>query len=147
MQFSQICDLVEVDAGYGPIDTLAFPGTWLNSNPDSNGISHLVISEQNGNLLLTVHAVGPKGLIEWDATGISVFAATPSSRSGSGFTSIHDFGFAQTRLQGMIMKGLLVLAQFHSFKDDSKRVDYFVREYFALARVETEAEQVERNRS
>jgi hypothetical protein len=33
----------------------------------------------------------------------------------------------------MIMKGLLVLAQLHSFKDESRRADYFVREYFALA--------------
>jgi hypothetical protein len=32
----------------------------------------------------------------------------------------------------MIMKGLLVLAQFHHFKDDSNRADYFVREYFSL---------------
>ena len=33
----------------------------------------------------------------------------------------------------MIMKGLLVLAEFHSFKDNSNRAPYFVREYFALA--------------
>jgi hypothetical protein len=33
----------------------------------------------------------------------------------------------------MIMKGLLVLAQFHLFKDDSGRADYFLREYFALS--------------
>jgi hypothetical protein len=32
----------------------------------------------------------------------------------------------------MILKGLIVLAQIHRFKDDSKRADYFVREYFAL---------------
>jgi len=31
------------------------------------------------------------------------------------------------------MKGLLVLAQFHLFKDDSGRADYFLREYFAMS--------------
>jgi hypothetical protein len=50
----------------------------------------------------------------------------------AGFTCTYDFGFAETELQGMIMKGLLVLAQFHRFKDNSKRADYFVREYYAL---------------
>jgi hypothetical protein len=30
------------------------------------------------------------------------------------------------------MKGLLVLAEMRTFKDTSKRADYFVREYFAL---------------
>jgi len=32
----------------------------------------------------------------------------------------------------MLMKGLLVLAQFHHFKDDSGRAGYFVREYFGM---------------
>jgi hypothetical protein len=32
----------------------------------------------------------------------------------------------------MILKGLIVLAQIHRFKDGGDRVDYFVREYFAL---------------
>ena len=31
----------------------------------------------------------------------------------------------------MLMKGLLVLAQFHLFKDDNKRASYFLREYYA----------------
>jgi len=30
------------------------------------------------------------------------------------------------------MKGLLVLAQFHTFKDDSKRANYFLREYYSM---------------
>jgi hypothetical protein len=40
-------------------------------------------------------------------------------------------GFAEVRLQAMIMKGLLVLAQFHLIKDDSGRDSYFLREYYA----------------
>jgi hypothetical protein len=85
------------------------------------------------NLSLQVYAISPDGLIDWGTTDVAVFTATPSSRIGAGFTCLYDFGFAETRLQGMIVKGLIVLAQFHSFKDDSRRVDYFVREYFALA--------------
>ena len=133
MQFAQICDRVEVDDGTGrPLDLSAFPGKWINSNPDTNGIARLVISESDGKLLVQVLAIGPDGLIDWGTTDLNLFAATPLSRIGSGFIGVYDFGFAETRLQGSIVKGLLVLAQFHRFKDGSRRVDYFVREYFAM---------------
>jgi hypothetical protein len=92
----------------------------------------MVMSESGGNVSLQVYAIGPQGLIDWGTVGVSVFTGTPSSKVGAGFICLYDFGFAETRLQGSMAKGLLVLAQFHSFKDDSNRVDYFVREYFAL---------------
>jgi hypothetical protein len=133
MQFAQIRDRVETDAATArPLDLSALPGIWVNSNPDTNGIARLVMSESNGNLSLQVYAIGPDGLIDWGTADVTVFASRPASRVAAGFTCLYDFGFAETQLQGMIMKGLLVLAQFHSFKDDSRRADYFVREYFAL---------------
>jgi len=92
-----------------------------------------VISEADGNVSLQAYAIGPDGLIDWGAADVAVFTSTPNSRVAAGFTCLYDFGFAETRLQAMILKGLIVLAQFHTFKDDSGRVDYFVREYFALA--------------
>ena len=59
-------------------------------------------------------------------------AANPASSTGAGFTCTYDFGFAEARFQAMIMKGLLVLAQFHTFKDDSNRANYFLREYYSM---------------
>lgn len=133
MQFAQLCDKVETArAQTGPIDISAFPGMWVNSNPDTSGIARLKMTQSNGNLSLQVFAIGPEGLIDWGTEEVSVFTSSPVSRTGAGFTCVFDFGFADTRLQGMIMKGLLVLAQFHRFKDDSQRVSYFLREYFAL---------------
>lgn len=133
MEFAQICDRVEADTPPGPMDLSRLPGTWVNSNPDSNGIARLVISEADGKVTSQVYAIGSDGLIEWGTADLAVFTSTPNSRVAAGFTCLYDFGFMETRLQGMIMKGLLVLAQLHSFKDESRRADYFVREYFALA--------------
>jgi hypothetical protein len=134
MQFAQICDRVETDpATAGALDVSALPGMWINSNPDTNGIARLVMSESGGNLSVQVYAIGPAGLIDWGTTNASILTSAPSSRIAAGFTCLYDFGFAETVLQGMILKGLIVLAQIHSFKDESSRVDYFVREYFALA--------------
>ena len=133
MEFAQLCDRVEAgEAAAGPLDTSALPGTYINSNPQTNGIARMVIAETGGRLSLRVYAVGPEDEIDWGETGIAFFAAGPSSRAAAGFTCVYDFGFAETRLQAMVMKGLLVLSQFHGFKDDSGRADYFVREYYAL---------------
>ena len=131
MQFAQICDRVEVTPG--EVDRKALVGTWINSNLDTNSIARINITDANGKLQLQVFAMGPDGLIDWGTSEAQVFASGPSSHAAAGFTCRYDFGFAETRLQAMIMKGLLVLAQFHLFKDGSGRADYFLREYFALS--------------
>jgi hypothetical protein len=131
MEFAQIFDRVETNIPAGPLDLSGLPGTWVNTNPHTNGLARMVISETDGKVSLQVYAIGPEGLIDWGAADVAVFASTPKSRVGAGFTCRFDFGFAETQLQAMIMKGLIVLAQFHTFKDQSGRVDYFVREYFA----------------
>src|SRR5258705_9701813 len=114
MQFAQIFDDVQADpAMAGQLNPAGLRGTWINSNPDTNGIARMVMSESNGKLSLQVFAIGPEGLIDWGKSEVSVFAATPSSRVGAGFTCLFDLGFVETRLQGSIVKGLLVLAQFH----------------------------------
>ena len=133
MEFAQICDRVEADAvTTGPMDHSGLPGIWVNSNPSTHGIARMVMSEVDGKLSLQVSAIGPDGLIDWGTAEVNIFAATPWSHVSAGFSCRFDFGFAESLLQGMIMKGLLVLAELRTFKDSSKRVDYFVREYFAL---------------
>jgi hypothetical protein len=131
MKFAQLCDRVESESG--DIDRAALVGTWINSNLDTNSIARVKISDADGELQLQVFAMSPDGLIDWGPSDAEVFAAGPGFRAGVGFTCNYDFGFAEARLQAMIMKGLLVLAQFHLFKDDSGRADYFLREYFALS--------------
>jgi len=134
MQFAQICDRVEIDATSvaGAIDHAGLVGTWINSNPDTTGIARMVVDERDGNLSVRAYGVGPDGLIDWGTSEVTVFGSSPSSRVAAGLTCRYDFGFAETLLQGMLLKGLMVLAQIHSFKDDSNRVSFFVREYFAL---------------
>jgi hypothetical protein len=133
MQFAQIRDRIIAEpepVGPGDLSTLA--GVWVNSNPETTGVTRMVITQSGSRLSLRVYAVGPEGLIDWGSVDINVFTATPSSRVAAGFTCLYDFGFVETRLQAMILKGLIVLAQIHRFKDGGDRVDYFVREYFAL---------------
>lgn len=108
----------------------ALTGTWINSNPDTHSVALVRASGSDGRLKLQVSVVGPDGLLDWGIADAQVFAATPESKAGAGFTCRYVFDHGETRLQGMIMKGLLVLAQFHLFNDDD-RESYFLREYFA----------------
>ena len=134
MQFAQLSDRVENNGSNGTLtDLRALPGVWINSNPNTTGIARMVMSESDGELSVQTFAVGPGGLIDWGSTPVKLFAGLPNSQVAAGFTCTYDFGFAETELQGMIMKGLLVLARFHLFKDDSGRADYFLREYFAVS--------------
>lgn len=130
MNFAQISDRVEAQAG--DIDPSALVGTWINSNLDTNSIARIKISNTGGKLQLQVFAIGPEGVIDWGIADADVFTSGPASHKGAGFTCRYDFGFAEARMQAMIMKGLLVLAQFHLFKDNSGRADYFLREYYAV---------------
>lgn len=109
----------------------ALLGIWINSNPDTHSVAVVKATDSDGKLKLQVSAVGPEGFVDWGVADAQVFAATPESHVGAGFTCRYEFDHGETRLQGMIMKGLLVLAQFHLFKDDSDRESYFLREYFA----------------
>jgi hypothetical protein len=133
MQFAQIRDrLIAEPESIGPDDLSTLAGVWVNSNPETTGVTRMVITQSGSQLSLQVYAIGPEGLIDWGAVDLNVLTATPSSSVAAGFTCLYDFGFVETRLQAMILKGLIVLAQIHKFKDGDDRVDYFVREYFAL---------------
>jgi hypothetical protein len=112
------------------VELSALVGTWINSNPDTHSVALVNASGSGDKLTVRVSAVGPDGLIDWGSVAADVFAATPESHAGAGFTCRYVFDHGETRLQGMIMKGLLVLAQFHLFNDD-EREPYFLREYFA----------------
>jgi hypothetical protein len=107
----------------------ALIGTWINSNPDTHSVAVVRATAVHGKLELRISAVGPDGLDDWGAAEAQVFAATPESKIGAGFTCRYTFDRGEARFQAMIMKGLLVLAQFHLFDDE--RESYFLREYFA----------------
>lgn len=133
MQFAQIRDRVTIESrDDSSIDVSGLIGTWVNSNPDTTGVARMAVTQSDGKLALQVFAIGPDGLLDWGLAELTLFTPAPTSRVTTGFTCLYDFGFAETQLQAMILKGLIVLAQIHRFKDDSGRADYFVREYFAL---------------
>jgi len=109
----------------------ALVGTWINSNPDTHSIALIKATESGGRLSLQVSSVDGDGFTDWGSADAEIFAASVDSHVGAGFSCRYELPDGETRLQGMIMKGLLVLAQFYLFNDDTERESYFIREYFS----------------
>ena len=115
----------------GPIDLTSMLGTWINTNTASRGIVKVILSSDEG--ALAVHAFGAcdPAPCEWGrASDVVACAAGPGSTEPMGFTARYDFDFLEVRLEANLSRGLLIIASFNTFHDDSGRSDFFSREFF-----------------
>lgn len=107
------------------------PGIWLNTNRDSHGIVKVVVAVQGPRLLVRAFGAGDPETCDWgEVEANQTYAGSVSSRVAAGFTAWYDFDFSRIHLQANWNQGLLVLASFTSFKDGSRRSNYFSREFF-----------------
>ena len=109
----------------------ALPGVWLNTNSASRGIVKVVITAQGSKLMVRVFGACDPDPCDWgEMEADYVYANNISSHTAAGFTAWYRFDFSETHLQANWNQGLLVLGSFTSFKDGSKRSNYFSREFF-----------------
>jgi len=92
------------------LDLSVLVGDWRNTNPAA-GIGRIVV-EPNGSGGVRVHVASSTR--DWGKVDAPVFA----------------FDFEEVRLQANVKLGVLVVASFNTFKDDSGRSSYFNREFF-----------------
>ena len=105
-------------------------GTWLNTNSTTQGITKAILTAENGRIMLQIFAAGVPDVRDWRKTGADLFAADAASTEAMAFSSFYDFGFMETRLQGHVRQGVLIIAKFDRFKDNSGRSNYFSKEFF-----------------
>jgi len=109
----------------------SLPGVWINTNCSSLGIVKVVVAVKNSKLVVRVFGAADPEPNDWGETEADhVYAGSITSRTGAGFTAWYHLDFAQIHLQANWNQGLLVLATFTSFRDGSRRSDYFSREFF-----------------
>lgn len=108
------------------LDLSVLVGDWRNTNPAA-GISRIVV-EPNGGGGVTVHA--SSSTRNWGKVDAPVFAFEFDSNKAGAFLAVYDFAFEEVRLQVNVKLGVLVVASFNKFKDDSGRSSYFNREFF-----------------
>ena len=132
LKFAKAEDRVEHAMPNGnPLQLDSLPGIWLNTNRASRGITKLVITIQGPKLGVRVFGAGDPAPYDWgEAEAEYVYANSISSHTAAGFTAQYCFDHSDIHLQANWNQELLVLASFTSFKDDSKRSNYFSREFF-----------------
>ena len=118
------------DKAQGALDLSTLYGTWLNTNPASGGMGKVILDNRDGVLRIRVFGVDEGGAHDWGQITADVYAKSVDSKDGMAFSAVYDFGFMLTRMQANVKQGVLVIANFTQFKDDSGRANYFVREFF-----------------
>jgi hypothetical protein len=138
----------------GQLDPAPLVGNWRNPDEGSGGISNLDIEWRGGQLYVRAAGFGPDGPIDWGEVPADVFsdismtgggraAVTPavgqvpanyadlsSTGGGPAFLASFDHGFLRVDLQARLNLGLLVVAIYSEFTDDSGRPNYFLRPVF-----------------
>lgn len=105
-------------------------GTWLNTNSMTQGITKAILTAEDGRIMLQIFAAGAPDARDWGKIGADFFATDAASTEAMAFSAFYDFGFMETRLQGHVRQGVLIIAKFDRFKDNSARSNYFSKEFF-----------------
>lgn len=117
----------------GPVAPESLLGTWLNTNSATQGITKAVLAHKGNEVAVQIFADGNPALAEWGEAIASLYAADSSSTEAMAFGASYDFGFMETLLQGHVRQGVLIIAKFDRFKDNSGRSNYFSKEFFYRA--------------
>ena len=114
-----------------PFDGSELFGEWLNTNPNSNGIARLRIDGDGGNAaVVRVWGAQVPHPVAWDPAPGALFALSSGSRLAKAFSARYHADDVAVALQANIKQGVLVVASFTEFKDDSGRANYFHREFY-----------------
>ena len=105
-------------------------GTWFNTNTATRGIAKTVLVAKENGIVLQIFAAGSQQIVDWGETAACIFAADALATEAMAFSAFYDFGFMETQLQGHVRQGVLIVAKFDRFKDDSGRSNYFSKEFF-----------------
>jgi hypothetical protein len=110
-----------------------FYGDWRTTNVASRGIARIKIAPRDGGLVVHAFGVSPHDLCDWGEAQAEVFIEGGYPSRIRAFRAVYDFGFLETHLQAKTERGVLVVASFNRFKDQSGRSSYFSREFFYCA--------------
>ncbi len=128
--FSKLGDRLSDHAPQGekPIDLTRRLGRWRNTFSQTQGIVEFTLEASDKGYLLRALGAGVEA--PWDPMPAIPLASTVEGGEGVAFHIRYDVGFAEMFLAANMNKGLIIIAAYTFFKDDSGRADYFMREFF-----------------
>ncbi len=111
-------------------DLSPFIGTWINTNPEANGIVKLVLAPDGDGMTVQIFGAGDSDPLDWGDVPAQAFSEGVSSNLATAFTAFYDFDFMDVLLQTYLAKGVLVVVSYTHFKDGSGRSSYFNKEFY-----------------
>ena len=134
MEFKQTghLDPALTDPATKTLKTDRLIGRWLNTNPDTQGITECLIRYDGELFTIDILGAGPETPIAWPTCKTKPLANLEEEAGQRAFalSATFDFGFMTAETYIRVNKGVLVIVLFASFRDGSKRSDYVTREFF-----------------
>ena|ERR1043166_3806640 len=107
-------------------------GRWLNTNPETRGISECTVARDGDSIKVSITGVGEDGPIHWPevrATPLANVEEEAGQRTMA-LLATFELGFMRAETHIRINKGVFVIVLFVTFLDHSGRANYLNREFF-----------------
>lgn len=111
-------------------DASRWIGAWKNTYTETQHIAHLEIIARESKLYIRIFGVCDPAPCDWGLAEMAIFNANVVSHHAEGFTAFYDFGYCETQLSGVEKQNVLVISTYTTYKDNSKRHNYFLREFY-----------------
>lgn len=107
-----------------------FVGTWRNTNSEGAGIVSVTFAATVGGATMRVLGMDNSGIHDWATTSVEIYTEVGTTSEPAKIKAHYGFELMDVLLHGWVKQGVLVLALFRSFKDESGGSNYFDREFF-----------------
>ncbi|BAZ30145.1 hypothetical protein NIES4074_26010 [Cylindrospermum sp. NIES-4074] len=108
-----------------------FVGTWVNKNPETRGVTRLVITSAGGNnLKIQVFGQCQPTDCDWGTAPLVTYGVNVQDTNHTYATTNYKKGFANSLLTFSYGGKEIMLQGYTQFVDNSGRQNYYSREYF-----------------
>jgi hypothetical protein len=108
-------------------DVAPLLGTWVNAKRNTDHIATVVVTEQDGAVLVRPYGSSTGELVDWGETEATPYVFTGTTEV-AGFHARYAFGPAWVEIAANVKLGILVIQTYTAFHDE--RLSQFSREFF-----------------
>ena len=112
-----------------PLDLSPLVGDWVNTKPDSSYLVRLVLTQQDGRLLLRVYGANEPEPIDWGEVEAVPYAAGTSTVA-RGFHAFYNQEGIERHLVANEKQEILVIQSYTRYLDGSDRTSHIGREFY-----------------
>lgn len=117
--------MTAIETPAAALDLSVLLGDWRNTNAAGRIARIVCRNGQAGEMLVQANDAN-----DWGTVAAPTYAFTFDSKQAGAFSAVFDLGYGEVHMQANVKAGVLVVATFNRFKDQSGRSNYFDREFF-----------------